>query len=177
MKARNIFSLLFCLILATALYAIADDSAPDSEAPAQETPAEIQWMRYDEGLAKAKAEDKHVMVDFSTGWCVYCKKMDKETFTQPNVIKLLNDNFVSIKVDGDSKEMLDIEGYKISEKDLTKKEYNVRGYPAFWFLKSDGTKLAMINGYRPTDYMVEALNYIKDKKYDTTNTEGSSSGE
>jgi len=142
----------------------------------KEVAAEINWMRYDDGLAKAKADDKHVMIDFSTSWCVYCKKMDKETFSEPEVIKLLNEHFVSIKVDGDSKQELDIEGYKISERDLTKKEYGVRGYPAFWFLKSDGTKLAQIKGYRPKEYMMEALNYIMEKKYDTTNTDGESSG-
>jgi thioredoxin-related protein len=177
MKSGKTIGAIFALLLLMTFSVLAEKSPTVADAPESEAAAKIQWMRYDEGLAKAKAEDKHVMVDFSTSWCVYCKKMDKETFTKPDVIKLLNDNFVAIKVDGDSKQELDIEGYKTTEKELTKKEYGVRGYPAFWFLKSDGTKLAQIKGYRPADYMIEALNYIKDEKYDTTKTDGSSSGE
>jgi len=177
MKSGNTIGAILCLILLMTISALAEESATVADTPETKASVEVQWMRYDEGLAKAKADDKHVMVDFSTSWCVYCKKMDRETFAKPDVIALLNENFVSIKVDGDSKQELDIEGYKITEKDLTKKEYGVRGYPAFWFLKSDGTKLAQIKGYRPKDYMVEALTYIMEKKYDTTNTDGAPSGD
>ncbi len=131
---------------------------------------EIVWMLYDEGLAKAKEEGKHVFIDFTTSWCGWCKKMDKETFNRPDVIKLVNENFIPVQVDGDSKKMLDIEGFKISEKSLTKTEFGVRGYPTFWFLKSDGTKLGNITGYKDTKTMMEALTYVKDEKYDTTKT-------
>lgn len=176
MKSRNTLCTIACLLLLMSISTLAGNLAKVTDTSETKTSAEVNWMRYDDGLVKAKADDKHVMIDFSTSWCVYCKKMDREIFSQPDVIELLNEHFVSIKVNGDSKQQLDIEGYKISEKDLTKKEYHVRGYPAFWFLKSDGTKLAQIKGYRPKNYMMEALTYIAEKKYDTTNIDGKSSG-
>ena len=50
-------------------------------------------------------------------------------------------------------------------------EFRVTGLPSYWFLKPDGTKLAVIRGYKPAQYMMEAFEYIKDYKYDTTRIE------
>lgn len=130
----------------------------------------ISWVKYEDGLIQAKAEDKPVFIDFSTSWCYWCKKMDKDTFSQKQVIDMVNQHFVAIKVDGDSRREMDVDGYKITERDLTKKEFGVRGYPAFWFLDSDGEKLGQISGYRDAAFMMQAFEYIKEKKYDTTSS-------
>ncbi|MFQ5454407.1 MAG: thioredoxin family protein [Candidatus Zixiibacteriota bacterium] len=150
-----------------------DDTKPPVQSPPgkadKATKVEkIEWFAYDIGLKKAKKENKHVFIDFTAKWCGYCKKMEREAFSDSNVIKILNNDFVAVKVDGDSKKMLDIDGYKITEKNLTRHDYGVRGYPTFWFLKSDGTKLTNLRGYRTTDFITGALNYIKDYKYDST---------
>jgi thioredoxin-related protein len=153
---------------------VADDASKEKDNKAQKTEnGEINWMRYDEGVAKAKKEDKHVFIDFTTSWCKWCKVMDKETFSRPDVIDLLNNHFVAVKVDGEGKTELDIDGYKITERNLTSKEFGVRGFPSFWFLKSDGTKLGNIRGYRPAEFMIEAFKFVKDRKYDSTAAEGS----
>ncbi len=133
----------------------------------------VQWLRYDEGLAKAKKEDKHIFVNFTTSWCGWCRKMDAETFAKEEVIGMLNEHFVPVEVDGESKRELNIDGYKISEKNLTKYEFGVRAFPSFWFLKSDGSKLAVIRGYRNPEFMMEAFEYVKDRKYDSTSTDSS----
>jgi len=131
----------------------------------------ITWHAYDVALKKAAEEDKHIFVDFTAKWCGYCRKMDREVFTDQRIIDMLNDDFVSAKVDGDSRNELDIDGYKITESDLARREYGVRGFPTFWFLKSDGTRLGPLGGYRPTDVMLEALTWIKERQYDSTTTE------
>lgn len=130
----------------------------------------IQWMSLDKAIPLAKKENKHVFIDFSTSWCGYCKKMDKEVFTQQSVIDLLNNDFIPVRVNGEGKELLEIDGYKITERELTTREFGVRGYPTFWFLTPDGKKLTNFSGYRPADYMSAALTFIKDYKYDSTKT-------
>ncbi len=164
---------LFLLTTSSVALSGAEISPKDGSKPAEEPKKEIVWHAYDAGLKKAKEEDKHVFIDFTAKWCGYCKKMDRETFSDQRVIDILNNDFVPVKVDGESKKELDIDGYKITERNLAIQEFGVRGYPTFWFLKSDGSKLAPIGGYRPTDYMLEALTFVKEHKYeDSTATEG-----
>jgi thiol:disulfide interchange protein len=53
--------------------------------PAQ-TPApkaELKWYGWNEGYAKAVKEGKIVLVDAYTDWCGWCKKMDRDTYSNP----------------------------------------------------------------------------------------------
>ena len=177
MKALKHIVLLL-LLAALSVSTLMGSEESTSEKPEKRIEAKkIIWHSYDDGLKLAKERDKHVFIDFTAKWCGYCRKMEKEVFTDPRIIDMLNNDFVSIKVDGDSKRQLDIDGYKITEQKLTVQEYGVRGYPTYWFLKSDGTKLGPLNGYRPTDFMLEALTYVKEARYDSTSTETDSTGE
>lgn len=157
--------LLIATMLSIPVFA-GDEKAKDkSETPAVAEADGIQWMSYDEGLAKAKKEGKHLFIDFSTKWCGYCKKMDKTTFIEPDIVNMLNNDFVPVRIDGDSNKELDIDGFKVTEKNLSRYEYKVRGYPTFWFLDSEGTKLGAVQGYQSTQNMKNTLQYVKEKKY------------
>ncbi|MBD3332949.1 DUF255 domain-containing protein [candidate division GN15 bacterium] len=168
MRRMTVFALIMILAAAFSLTAADKENRSGEES---KKAAEITWMRYDEGLAKAAEEEKHVFIDFTTSWCTWCKKMDVETFSDPYVIDLVNEHFVPVQVDGDSKRQLDVDGYKITERNLTKQEYGVKGYPSFWFLTPQGEKIGMIRGYRPRPQMVEVLEFVKNKGYDTVTTE------
>ncbi len=144
-----------------------DTSANTGQPPTAPVTPEIKWHAYDEGLAKAKKEGKHIFIDFTAKWCGYCKKMDKTTFIEPEIVKLLNNDFVSVQVDGDSEKELNIDGYKVTEKNLSRLEYQVRGFPTFWFLDSQGARLGNLQGYQQTAALLGTLQYVKDKKYVT----------
>ena len=57
----------------------------------------LQWFEYVEGYNKAKAENKILLVDAYTDWCGWCKVMDRETYTNAEVIAALNQDFVCVK--------------------------------------------------------------------------------
>ena len=135
------------------------------ESSAKVDTTKIIWHPYDVGLKLAKESGKHIVVNFTAKWCGYCKKMEKETFSMPEVIKFLNTNFVCIKVDGDSKNELNVSGYKITEQNLARNEYRVTGYPTFWFLKSTSERIGPVTGYQPTDRYLDMLYFVKDDIY------------
>ena len=158
-KFKFLLPMLGLLILFSFNSAISEDSKESKG---------IKWYPLDEAIPLAKEQNKHVFIDFSTSWCGYCKKMDKEVFTQQAIIDLLNNDYIAAKVDGDGKTELNLDGYKITEKDLTKKEYGVTGYPTFWWLNPKGDKLFKVSGYKPADYWVGALTFVKDYEYDSS---------
>ena len=170
---KTILTLLFAgLILCMPTYA--GDDKKESKSDKNEPATEIEWLSYDVGLARAKKEGKHLFIDFATKWCGYCKKMDRTTFKEPEIISMLANNFIAVKVDGDSKKELDIDGYKITERNLTTKDFKVRGYPTFWFLDAAGTKLGSVSGYQPATNLKNYLEYVRDKKYEEENKDDQS---
>lgn len=68
----------------------------------------INWYPWaDEAFEKAKQEDKPVFLSSGAIWCHWCHVMAKESFEDPEVAQILNDNFIAIKLDRD--EMPDID--------------------------------------------------------------------
>ncbi len=124
----------------------------------------IDWLSYDEGIEKAKESGKPIVINFYTDWCGYCKKMDRSTFEDSKVISYMEENFVSVRVNGESKEMVSHNGEQISERALTK-AYRVSGFPTFWFLKPDGEPIGPAPGYKPTGSWLTLLEYVGGSHY------------
>lgn len=60
----------------------------------------VDWYPWgEEALAKAKAEDKPILVSIGYSTCYWCHVLERETFSDPEVAKFMNEHFVSIKVD------------------------------------------------------------------------------
>ena len=94
----------------------------------------------DEALTAAKEKHSPILVDFYTDWCGWCKKMDKETFTDAAVREKLG-GYVLLKLDADKFP-------EVAEK------YGVDGYPTTVVLDEDGKMLAKRPGFMPPkDYM------------------------
>jgi thioredoxin-related protein len=125
----------------------------------------INWYKYDDGLAKAKKDKKHVMVHFYTNWCGWCKRMDKLTFDNEGVRNMLNGDFVAVKVNAESAEKVQVDG-----KDMTLRQlaatYNARAYPDTWFLKPTGERIGERKGYVEADEFQYILTWVKDDLYD-----------
>ena len=153
MNYSKLIAIITTIALLVAGMVVAEENAKDTEAKpsTRHKGGDITWYDYDVGLAKAKAEDKHVFINFTTSWCGYCKKMNKSTFKDPEVVKYMDSNFVTVMVDGDSRHELDIDGFKITERQLSRQEYQVGSYPTYYFVKPDGEKLGALRGYQFKD--------------------------
>ncbi|MEY4282440.1 MAG: hypothetical protein RLZ39_1852 [Bacteroidota bacterium] len=65
---------------------------------------EIHWMSFDELQVAMKKQPKKVFMDVYTDWCGWCKKMEKATFTHPEVIKYINEHYYAIRFNAEQKE-------------------------------------------------------------------------
>jgi len=146
----------------TAIAGAKDDEKNPS--PTKKTNA-LTWHKYDEGLTKAEKERKHVLIAFYTNWCGWCRRMDKVTYTDEEITKVLNESYVAIKVNAQSKDKVEVDGKKITEKEVAG-SFRVRNYPTTWFLKHSGKKIAPYYGYADAETFLNVLNYIKDDLYE-----------
>jgi len=71
---------------------------------------EINWMTLDEVQAAMKKQPKKVFMDVYTDWCGWCKVMDKKTFSNPDVIRYMNQNFYAVKFNAERKDSINFMG-------------------------------------------------------------------
>ncbi|MBF0342273.1 MAG: thioredoxin domain-containing protein [Magnetococcales bacterium] len=68
----------------------------------------VNWFPWgQEALAKARQEDKLILVSIGYAACHWCHVMERESFTDPAVAALLDQDYVSIKVDREERPDLD----------------------------------------------------------------------
>lgn len=127
-------------------------------------PLALNWLSYTEGLALAENENKYVLIYFYTDWCSWCKKMDKEVFSDKEIIETMSQNYVSIRINTEAESKVVENGKEITERELAKL-YQVSGVPAIWFLESDRKRIAPLPGYVAPQQFKIVLNYIGEGWY------------
>jgi thiol:disulfide interchange protein len=104
---------------------------------------EIEWRLFDEGMRIGKDQKRPILLYFTAPWCVWCKKLEKDTFVDREVIEVLK-RFVCIRVD-------------VQKDRKTPVIYNVRGVPMILFLTPDGTITKTIIGFRSSKSLLEEI--------------------
>ncbi|MDP4199243.1 MAG: thioredoxin family protein [Bacteroidota bacterium] len=94
----------------------------------------------------AATEHKKVMVDFYTGWCGWCKVLDRNTYSDEHVGQIADAKFVSIKIDAEHGE-----GVALA------KQYKVSGYPTIIFFAPDGEVIDRVVGYEDASSFARSL--------------------
>lgn len=136
---------LFAILMALTAASCSSSSSTSSDA--------IAWQPDVYAAFKTAAqEEKNVLLYLNADWCGYCRKMEAETFTDPEVLKELGDAFVWVKLDGDK----DPDGNRF------KNRFNVRGYPAIFILDAEENELDRIAGYLPSDRFLEMMVSMRD---------------
>ena len=110
---------------------------------------EIVWMTdVPAALAKAKAENKFVLLDFTgSDWCGWCMKLKSTVFEQPPFAAFAKANFIMVELDYPrSKPQSD--ALKLANQALAR-QYEVSGYPTLIVLNSAGEQVDKSVGYLP----------------------------
>ena len=68
----------------------------------------VNWFAWtEEALSKAKSENKLILISIGYSACHWCHVMEKESFENENVAKIMNENFINIKIDREERPDLD----------------------------------------------------------------------
>ncbi|PKD19724.1 thioredoxin [Salegentibacter salinarum] len=122
---------------------------------------EIKWMSMNEALEAQKEEPKKIFMDAYTVWCGPCKMLDKNTFTNADVIEYVNEHYYPVKFNAEGEEEIDFKGqiFENPQYDPEKKKrrnsshqlaraLKITGYPSLVFFDEEANLIAPIPGYR-----------------------------
>ena len=118
------------------------------------------WLtNYDEALAKAKAENKYVLVEFhGSDWCPPCIKLNEEVLTKAAFKELADASLVLVNADFPRKTKLP-EAQQAHNKELAGK-FGIEGLPTVLILDGDGKLLDKMVGF-PRGGLDGFLSFIK----------------
>ena len=109
----------------------------------------IDWHEWgDAAFARAKSEDKPILLDIGAVWCHWCHVIDRESYENAEIAKIINEHFVAVKVDRD--ERPDVDSRYQSAISLISKQ---GGWPLTGFLLSDGKPFFGGTYFPPEDQM------------------------
>ncbi|MEJ8801961.1 thioredoxin family protein [Pontibacter sp. H249] len=153
--------------VATDASVLADQTASDSTVKPATKPAEkIKWLTIEQAAARMKQEPRKVVIDVYTDWCGWCKKMDKSTFTDPEVAALVNKHYYAVKLDAEGKDPITLNGHTYTFKtEYRSHELAVAllqgqmSYPTTVYLDEKFNMIAPVPGY------LDAKNFSKILRY------------
>ena len=76
------------------------------------TKTEIDWIPLEKAIKYAEKYNQKILIYFFKQNCEYCEKMQKETFSDINIINLINNNFLAVKLDSRTKDIISYNGKK-----------------------------------------------------------------
>ncbi len=155
-------------------YSCARDEIDTPQAVSNERPSPEQsigvrakWLDFNDGLDKARTENKPIFVEFYTDWCVYCKMFQRETAQDQGVASVLSENFVYVRLNAeDTRERVKFNGKYLSNTELTQ-YFGISVFPSLVFLDSAGQIITTFSGFMPARQFAGILDYIHQKCYQT----------
>ena len=137
---------------------------------------EVEWLTWSEAaeLAVTEKNPKKIFVDVYTDWCGWCKKMDKDTFQNPEVATYMTENFYMVKLDGEGKEPIEYKGKTYKFVPSGRKGYHefaaalLQGrlsYPTTIFLDEEMNMLSPVPGYQKPKPFLNIAKYFGDNIY------------
>src|SRR3954451_2473350 len=94
----------------------------------------VHWHAWGEpAFARAQAENKPILLDIGAVWCHWCHVMDRESYEDAEIARIINENFIAMKVDRDERPDVDMR-YQAAVSAISQQG----GWPLTAFLTPDG---------------------------------------
>ncbi|MFL2573385.1 MAG: thioredoxin family protein [Flavobacteriales bacterium] len=138
----------------------------------------INWVSLSEAEKYSEKYNKNMLIYFYRNNCDYCKRMKNEVLSDPQIIKLINENFFPVKLDGKSKNPIMYNGKKyindvsIEEDPNSTWRHNLffelvsptKGnfyWPTIVIVDGENKKVAQLPGFKSKQQLLRSLGRLK----------------
>lgn len=155
------------LFITSTLFAFTTDKSTDNK--------DVNWITVEEAYAKIKDEPRPILIDVYTDWCGWCKRMDATTYSNPEIIEYLNNNFYTVKFNAEQKEDITVMGQTFKFVAQGKRGYHElaaallngkMSYPSTVFLTDGFQVIQPIPGYLDAKGIEPILHFFSNKNYE-----------
>lgn len=143
---------------------------PSTATPVKTTDgAKMPWASLGDVEGLMNKAPKKIIVDVYTPWCGPCKMMDRNTFSNPEIISIMGEQFYPVKFNAEGPDPITYRGkeYANPQFDPNRRGRNsrhqlaslfpVRGYPSLVVMDEQFNIIGTITGYRAPEQLKEEL--------------------
>jgi len=141
---------------------------------AQET-EKIKWYSFEDAIKLNKENPKKIFIDVYTDWCGWCKVLDRETFSNSVIIKIMNENYYAVKLDAERKDTVVFNGYTFVNPNPSVKRsphqlassllQGKMSYPSMVFLDEKTQLITTVQSFLKPTELEPIIAYIAQNKY------------
>ena len=141
---------------------------------------EINWISFEEAVARTEVNPKMILIDLYTDWCGWCKKMDRDTYSRKEIVSYVNEKFYAVKFNAEGSQEVNFRGYTFKFVPSGRKGYhelaaaltqNKLSYPTTVFMNEEFQIIQPIPGYLDARSFDVISRYMGDGKYKNTGWE------
>jgi len=142
----------------------------------------IMWMSMNDALEAQKDEPKKIIMDVYTTWCGPCKLLDKNTFSNKDVIQFINENYYPVKFNAEGPEEITFEDFTYTNPNYQPERkgrnathffadaLRIPGYPSLVFFEENGKLIQAVPGYKTPKELEIYLKMIANDDYKALTT-------
>jgi thioredoxin-related protein len=139
----------------------------------------VKWYSIEEAVKLAQADPKPIFVDAFTDWCGWCKKLDKDTFSNPVIAEILNTRYYPVKFNAEGSEPVTFQGKTFINDGKLGRTHQLAyallqgnlGYPTIVFLTAKSELITPVSGYKTPAQIEPMLMYFAGTSWQTQSFE------
>jgi thioredoxin-related protein len=141
----------------------------------------ISWLTLEQAETQLATEQKKILVYMHTEWCGWCKRMERETFSNPTIVDIIDKHFYAVKFDAESGDTLFFKGRSfVNHNPRQKRHYHelakalMQGkmsFPSVVYLDEMMNGITVVPGFFPAARFEPVLHYYGTDAYKSVDWE------